>query len=290
MNGDSLTVRQFCRTVHSLYGEKSNAAEVPFSEKALFDALWEKHGFPRDIRLSCPERELTSAESARLLEDARRLLEGEPIQYYLGSEYFCGLEFSVRPGVLIPRPETELLVELAQKLAPPSALVFDFCCGSGCVGISLLSRRSDLFCEAFDLSPTAVAVTEENARRLLSSGRHRVTRKDLLGKDVLALLREKKPALVVSNPPYIPQKVCETLPENVKREPEMALAGGEDGLLFYRAFLALARETGIPFLFEIGYDQGESVPLLAEKEGLCARLYRDGENRPRVVFVWREKV
>ncbi|MBR2616329.1 MAG: peptide chain release factor N(5)-glutamine methyltransferase [Clostridia bacterium] len=277
-----MTVRELKQAVKKRYGEENGARF--FTEGALLSALFEKCLPSRSGALNEPWVTLSEEVCARILQDLERLLRGEPLQYYLGTEYFCGLELLVAPEVLIPRRDTEVLVEIGEKSLPEGALFFDFCCGSGCIGIALLERRRDLKCISFDLSEAALSLARRNRERFGLKERMRIVSADLTGGAGEEWIRREHPALVISNPPYLAAEEMLELPENVKNEPSLALSGGEDGLLFYRHFLDLCQKTRTPFLCEMGYRQTESIALLAEKRGLSAEFFRDGGDRPRAFF------
>ena len=268
-----MTARALRELVRAAYREGNE--ERFFTEKALLSALFEKNGLPREMALTSPDAPIPPQTEAAIRADLTRLLAGEPIQYYLGSEFFCGEEFLVRPGVLIPRPETEKLVALGKAVAPRDDVVFDFCCGSGCVGIALLLSRPDLRCVSFDLSDAAIALTAENARRFALEDRLTPVKADLLGDAAEEWIARKKPALILANPPYLSAPEMTALPANVAREPALALAGGEDGLLFYRRFLPLAAKYRVPLACEIGSGQKEKLEKLLEEARLTAAFYRD---------------
>ncbi|MBC8062106.1 MAG: peptide chain release factor N(5)-glutamine methyltransferase [Clostridiaceae bacterium] len=190
-----------------------------------------------------------------------------PVKYILGHCEFMGLDFLVREGVLIPRPDTEILVEHVLQVAKANNAksICDVCCGSGAIGISLSHFLGDVQVSCCDLSETAIEVTSENANRLLSQGRVKVVKSDLLH---FAIEEKAKFDIIVSNPPYIKEKVIETLMEDVRNyEPYMALSGGEDGLDFYKEIitqsLMLLNKEGV-LAFEIGHDQGVEVKKLME--------------------------
>ena len=203
------------------------------------------------------------------------LLSGYPIQYYLGTEYFCGEEYFVSEGVLIPRPETELLVEKAMQVAEKNSLVWDLCCGSGCVGIALLLKRPDLSCVSFDLSHDAVMLTKKNRSRFGLEDRLSVAEEDVLSPDLEERLFREKPSLLISNPPYLTAKEMNEIPENVAKEPKMALYGGEDGLNFYRRLLDLAKKGNVPLVAEVGAAQKEEVSRLLSERKMQGFFYRD---------------
>ena len=268
-----MTARQLKRAVHTKF--ENQAKERFFTEKALLSALFEKNGLDRNLPLLAPDTELGEALTETVLSDADSLLSGLPIQYYLGTEFFFGEEFLVRPGVLIPRPETEKLVELAAEYAPKGSCVFDFCCGSGCVGISLLLKRQDLFCISFDISPEALALTRENRDHFSLQSRLRVESLDVLSPLAKETILREAPSLVLSNPPYLTEEEMKALPENVAREPALALFGGDDGLCFYRRFLELFQSCGTPFICEMGSAQKEGIEALCRKLGVTPSFYRD---------------
>lgn len=194
----------------------------------------------------------------------QRRLHREPLQYILGDTVFCGRSFHVDPRVLIPRPETELLCLWALELPFPSdARVLDLCCGSGCIGLTLLSERPEWHVTLSDLSPDALAVARENANRLSLS--------PLLAEgDLFSSLGDAMYDLILSNPPYIPADECEALQTEVTREPRLALNGGADGLDFYRRICRQAPSNLLPggmLMLEIGDGERASVVSLLEKAG-----------------------
>ena len=268
-----MTVREWRQIVKKEY--KEQLGERFFSEKALLSALLKKNDLPQDILISKPNEVLSDAILEKLLKDKDLLLSGYPIQYYLGSEWFCGLEFLVAENVLIPRPETELLVELGVRYAPENATVFDFCCGSGCVGIALLKKREDLRCISFDLSDSALDLTEKNRVRFGLEDRLQIEKLDVLSSEAKIRIDCEKPSLVLSNPPYLTKEEMELIEENVKKEPSLALYGGEDGLLFYRRFAELAEKTKVPFLCEIGWQQKKELEEIFFQRAFRSSFFKD---------------
>lgn len=177
-----------------------------------------------------------------------------PMQYIIGEQPFMDFTFYVDENVLIPRQDTEVLVEEAVKYLSQDMQVLDLCCGSGCIGLSL-GRLTGAHVTLADISEGAIAVTKRNAQRLgLQAG---IILSDLFEKI------EQKYDMIVSNPPYIRSDVIPSLMEEVREyEPMLALDGREDGLYFYRRIVDEARkflnEDGY-LLFEIGYDQGDDL-------------------------------
>ena len=188
--------------------------------------------------------------------------------------------YTVTPDVLIPRSDTECLVEEAIRLLPPHSRFADLCTGSGCVAISILCHRPDLTADAFDVSPAALCVARENARRNGVAERVR-----FLERDILQRFPEERYAAIVSNPPYIAKRVIPSLSPEVQREPHIALDGGEDGTVFYRAMLQ-NRLPHTPLLWEIGYDQEAVIRRLAEEYGLSLRILRDLGGNVRVAHLF----
>ncbi|HVS81898.1 MAG TPA: peptide chain release factor N(5)-glutamine methyltransferase [Pyrinomonadaceae bacterium] len=192
-----------------------------------------------------------------------RRAAGEPLQYITGHQEFFKLDFEVTSDVLIPRPETELIVEIALELlkGDPDPFIADIGAGSGCIAISLLYELSDARAIATDISPAAHRIAQRNADR------HGVgNRLTLIESDCFSALDPKKPfSLIVSNPPYIRDDDLKTLQREVGYEPRAALAGGPDGLDIIRRLLREAApflRPGGHFVFEIGFGQSTLVEQL----------------------------
>ena len=222
----------------------------------------------RTFILTHAEDALTEEHSERFREWLGRRASGEPLQYLTGHQEFFGLDFEVTKDVLIPRPETELLVETALKLLrePEVSSICDVGTGSGCIAISLLHERRDARAVAIDLSTRAIAVAKRNAVR------HGVSeRVDFVAADLFAAFRSKPVRwfdMIVSNPPYVKENALPDLQKEVRDfEPRTALAAGEDGLDIIRRLLLEAGtflKSGGHLLFEIGYDQGSAVEELID--------------------------
>ena len=214
-----------------------------------------------------------------------RRLSGEPTQYILGMWEFYGLPFYVGEGVLIPRPDTEVLVEkgleLIKGVANPKVL--DLCSGSGCIAIAIKKQRPDAQVTAVELYDNAAHYLERNIA---------LNNVDVVLKrgDVLQPPKEEEWGeydLILSNPPYIDKDAMAELSQEVKREPHTALFGGEDGLVFYRAiaesWLALLNDSGAVAV-EIGYDQGKTASEIFEAKGLKTALFQDYGGNDRVII------
>lgn len=202
------------------------------------------------------ERELTPEQTARYLAYIDRREQGEPIAYILGEASFYGRDFYVTPAVLIPRPETEELIEDAKRLAPTRVL--DLCTGSGILGITLQKELSASVV-AGDISSEALRVARRNADR------HRATIQ-LIESDLFEHI-EGAFDLIITNPPYIDAKVLPEL-EVARYEPVLALDGGAGGLEIYQRIIPEARSylnDGGTLLMEIGYDQAKAIRQLLEQ-------------------------
>ena len=226
--------------------------------------------------LAEPTREY---ESEALTCALARRLAREPLQHILGKTFFYGEEYEVSADCLIPRADTELLVEYAIRHLPEGACFADLCTGSGCIALSVLSHRPDLSAIAVDISDGALAVARRNAARLSLSDRIRFYQADLLTE----ALPFSPPAFVLSNPPYITDSAMETLAPELGYEPSIALRGGADGLCFYRRFLSLLSPA--LFLFEIGYDQKEAIIALGKAAGYATSVFSDFGGNPRLAVL-----
>lgn len=228
------------------------------------------------------DRLISDEEYALVLSNIQRLLCGEPVQYITGFCEFMSLKFITRPGVLIPRADTEILVEAVLERLNKNATVADFCCGSGCIGISLAHYAPDISVTAIDISDDALAIAKENVAL------HGVSDKaKFIKADILSSIPDTEYDCIVSNPPYIRSDVIEALDPKVRdREPRIALDGGEDGLVFYRRIAEYAPlKKGGLLAFEIGFDQGSAVCDILRANGYkSVELLQDIENRDRVVL------
>ena len=243
-------------------GLESPEFEAGCLAEQLFGTAW---------RLMPPQQlaqPLTPEEDAALHTLARRRLAGEPLQYLLGEWEFYGLPFAVGPGVLIPRQDTETLVECAlqatEGILAPSIL--DLCAGSGCIGIALAHCLPHARITAVEQSADALRYLQENAA--LNRTPLHIVKGDVLDPALAESIRGVD--VIVSNPPYLSAADLAALQKEVQAEPRAALDGGEDGLLFYRQMPALWLESLKPggrLLFEIGMGQEEAVSGFLARAG-----------------------
>lgn len=208
----------------------------------------------------------------------------EPLQYIIGTTSFMGLDFLVSPAVLVPRPDTEILVEEILKDLHSGSRILDMCTGSGCIVISLLNYSNECEGVGVDLSEAALEIAKHNAKMLLPDKKCHFIKSDLF--EMVPV--DNKFDIIVSNPPYIASAVIdELMPEVRDYEPRMALDGTEDGLYFYRKIVDESVEylkDGGLLAFEIGYDQGEAVKhLMTEKGYIEVEIVKDYSGLDRVV-------
>ncbi len=237
-------------------------------------------GWRRETLVAFPERELAPAAAAEFLALAARRRDGEPLAYLLGSKEFYGRDFKVDPAVLVPRPETELLVELAlARLEGRSApRVLDLGTGSGCIATTLALERPDATVVAVDVSPVALALARSNAEALGAEIDFR------LGSWWQPLASGERFDAIVSNPPYI-ARVDEHLPA-LRHEPRLALTDEADGLACLREIARACLDHLRPGAWlgvEHGWDQGPAVRDLLRAAGLLeVETTRDGAGLDRV--------
>lgn len=217
----------------------------------------------------------------------KRRFSGEPIQYILGKAEFMGLEFKVTPDVLIPRPETEILVEKAIGIVQSSEFkvhgVLDLCTGSGCIAISLAKSIKSLTIDATDISPAAIEIAKENA--ILNDVEVNFLESDLFPDHELYAMNYE---LIISNPPYVLTAEIDRLQPEVRYEPRISLDGGRDGLDFYRRIISQSPDhlkSGGMLIMEIGSGQSGPVRNIFNKSKKfeIIDLVKDYNNIERVV-------
>lgn len=258
-----MTYRELWRTLEPLYGNGEARAITDYVLDVCF-------GLSKADILCGAVEEMTAEKAAELNKIFGRLTEGEPVQYVLGRAEFCGRWFSVRPGVLIPRPETEELCAwiTADSKASASPKVLDIGTGSGCIAITLQLDMPESKVTAWDISADALSVARENAQRLGANV-------NFVRQDALNAKPEGEWDVIVSNPPYICEKEKKDMAVNVlEHEPHTALfVPDADPLLFYRAITRLAVQTlskGGRLYFEINPIYADDTCRMMRAEGMTA--------------------
>lgn len=220
-------------------------------------------GISRTALITQSERALTADEALRVAELLQRRHDGEPVAYIIGQREFFGLDFETTPAVLIPRPDTELLVELALARLPPRGRVLDMGTGSGAIAVSIAHSRPDASVTALDVSQEALAVAARNAQRNRAAVR-------FLHSDWYAAVEGEQFDLIVSNPPYIADGDRHLSEGDLRFEPSGALTDFSDGLSALRTIIAGAPARLAPgswLLMEHGYDQADAVRALLSSAG-----------------------
>lgn len=265
---------------------------MPEERREAGSLLMHVLGSDRTYILAHAEEQLTDEQVERYSESLDARAGGKPLQYITGRQEFFGLEFEVTPDVLIPRPETELLIEAALATVSPNETPFicDVGTGSGCIAITLLHELPQAGGIALDISEAALAVAERNAKR------HGVfERLSFLESDCFVGLEPASSPrfdLIVSNPPYVAERAVSGLQREVRDfEPRVALLAGEDGLSVIRRLLVESRDylkSGGFLIFEMGFDQHDAVTqLIAEKHWKLLDIYDDLQGIPRTVALMK---
>ncbi len=213
----------------------------------------------------------------------RRRAEGEPLMYILGYTYFYRERYTVNPSVLIPRQDTELLVEYAVGHIPEGENILDLFTGSGCVGISALKNSSASFATLVDFSDGALSVAEEN-----SVQNEVYSRVELIKCDLSRDLPKGRYFAILANPPYVSAASYGELDAGIYFEPKMAFLGGESGLDFYEILIPKLHsilKAGGFIAFEIGFDQGEALRSLGHKNGYNVEILKDFSGLDRVAVL-----
>ena len=229
-------------------------------------------------------------DSPALERAVKQRVSHYPLQYILGYWDFFHETYKVTEDTLIPRQDTEKLVELAVRVLPEKARFADLCTGSGCVAISTLASRRDCTAVAVDLFPKTLEIARENAESNNVGERLGFLRADVLEPSFMESLGAFD--AILSNPPYIESEKISLLDEELSFEPNAALDGGDDGLDFYRVIIReygkYLNENGI-MLLEIGHDQAKAVSAIAQSCGYRCEVYKDYGGNDRVAYLTRAK-
>ncbi len=224
------------------------------------------------------ECNLPELEAAVKRREAR-----EPLQYIIGKVFFYNEEYLVNENCLIPRPDTEILVEYACSAIPDGERFLDLCTGSGCVGISTLKNTKNTAAILADISEGALEIAKENARL---SGVYE--RAEFRHADVTEEIIEGEFFAVLSNPPYVTEEAYAGLENEIYFEPKIAFVGGEDGLRFYRSITEKYKDKIKPngfIAYEIGYDQGAAIAEIARSAGMSCKIIKDLSGCDRVAVI-----
>ena len=279
MNGSIFTLRNLYRD-GTICLEKAGIADAKLDAWYLLEY---ETKISRAMFLADPDKEVEKDKAEHYRKDIETRAQRIPLQHITGEQEFMGLDFKVNEHVLIPRQDTEILIEEVLKEAggKKGLCILDMCTGSGCILLSLLTHLKEAEGTGADLSKEALKVAERNGKDLGISAQW-------INSDLFELVSGKYDILV-SNPPYIQTEVIEGLMEEVKfHEPRMALDGREDGLYFYRRITRQAGNYLNPqgiLAFEIGYDQGEAVAQLMKEQGYTeVKVIQDLAGLDRVVI------
>lgn len=256
-----------------------SSAGVPDSEYSAREIFLHFGGISM-IDITLGRAESGSEEVVRAI--ARRA-EREPLQYILGFTDFYRERYTVTPDCLIPRSDTELLVDIAVSELPEAENFADLCTGSGCVGISTLKNTKGTRATLVDISDAALAVAEKNARDNGVSDRAVFLKLDLMQE-----LPQGEFYAFLSNPPYVSRAAYKELPEELYAEPSIAFLGGEDGADFYRSLTPRLKQRLKPrgfIAYEIGYDQADILRDIAGENSMTCRIYKDLSGNDRVALL-----
>lgn len=261
----------------------NNIQEPSLKARLLLQYILNK---PRQYLIIYDNKQLTLRQEVNFFKGIKKLVKGIPLQHITHSQEFMKMTFYVNEDVLIPRPDTEILVEEVIKIAKRinAKKILDLCTGSGAIAVSLAKYIENSQITAVDISTKAISVAKLNAKN--NNVENQIT---FVESDLFKELPKEKYDIIVSNPPYIKKEIIKSLDKEVQNEPKIALDGGYDGLDFYRKIINNADEflkfTGYVCL-EIGYDQKDDVLELFESKGkyVEAMCKKDLFDNDRVVI------
>lgn len=227
----------------------------------------------REYLMIYDTKEVTQKEREQYIRNVKRLISGEPLQYITGRQEFMKLNFLVTKDVLIPRPDTEILVEEVIQIANllKNPVILDLCTGSGAIAVALAKYIKNTQIYATDISEKAIEIAKKNAE--FNGVKNNI---EFIESNLFSKIKDMKFDMIVSNPPYIETNTIKTLAKDVQNEPKIALDGGKDGLDFYRkiaenAYRFLNRQGYL--CLEIGYNQKKAVLQILESQKRYINIY-----------------
>ena len=250
---------------------KNENIEAPKNKaRMLLEATLKKS---KEYLIIYDNKEITAQEREAYVKNVKRLILGEPLQYITGKQEFMKLNFLVTKDVLIPRQDTEILVEevinISKNIENP--MILDLCTGSGAIAVSLAKYINNVKIYATDISSKAIDIAKKNAE--FNGVKNNI---DFIESNLFSKIKNLKFDIIVSNPPYIETDEIIKLPKDVQNEPRMALDGGKDGLMFYRSIAKEAPEflNSQGYLcLEIGYNQKQKVKQILEEQNKYVNIY-----------------
>lgn len=266
-----MNIREAIKTGMNMIKEK-NIEDATLKSKMIMENVL---GQNRQYIIANDLNQLDYEQEKEYFFEIEKLLENNPIEYITNKKEFMNLELYVNQDVLIPRQDTEILVEevinILQNIKAENIQILDMCTGSGAIAIALAKNVEKCIVDAVDISSGALEVVKKNIVKNKVEGRVNIINSDLFSK-----VSNKKYDLIVSNPPYIESNVIENLDKQVQKEPIIALDGGEDGLDFYKKIINKASsylESNGYLCFEIGYNQKSAVQNLLSNSGKYQNIY-----------------
>ena len=266
-----MNIREAIKTGMNMIKEK-NIEDATLKSKMIMENVL---GQNRQYIIANDLNQLDYEQEKEYFFEIEKLLKNNPIEYITNKKEFMNLELYVNQDVLIPRQDTEILVEevinILQNIKAENIQILDMCTGSGAIAIALAKNVEKCIVDAVDISSGALEVVKKNIVKNKVEGRVNIINSDLFSK-----VSNKKYNLIVSNPPYIERNVIENLDKQVQKEPIIALDGGEDGLDFYKKIINEASsylESNGYLCFEIGYNQKNEVQNLLSNSGKYQDIY-----------------
>ena len=266
-----MNIREAIKTGMNMIKEK-NIEDATLKSKMIMENVL---GQNRQYIIANDLNQLDCKQEKEYFFEIEKLLENNPIEYITNKKEFMNLELYVNQDVLIPRQDTEILVEevinIFQNIKAENIQILDMCTGSGAIAIALAKNVEKCIVDAVDISSGALEVVRKNVVKNQVEDKINIINSDLFSK-----VPNKKYNLIVSNPPYIERNVIENLDKQVQKEPIIALDGGEDGLDFYKKIINKASsylESNGYLCFEIGYNQKNEVQNLLSNSGKYQNIY-----------------